>query len=299
MPELDDLLRVRTRWASRLAPRFPAGSAHGYTYARRSRAGGRRWVLWLRVSLTSIVLVIGLIVMAAGVSQAVGGYADADTMAHAPVCAAGVDPTNTTENCVGTLNLTSVYGVFDAGGEESIELDLPPANSDNASFPTFPGDAQFDAAVGNGDGPAVLRAEFWRGQIVALTAGSPGVTVTTDQNPNNRGGVGLGSVLVGFALVLLAILLLIGIRAFRLRWLRPGLLSRLTVSGLAVWLLGSFVAGVCLVNQPARVAAVGVIAPSFTVGLTALVWLALVPGRKNRLRRGSGPRRPHPPQSVG
>ena len=241
----------------------------------------------LRIVLISVLAVAGMLGISVGIAQAVDGFGDAGTLASAPVCAAGVDVTTVTEDCVGTMNLLAEDGVFDDdgdGGGASIELDLPPAGSYNAAYPSFPGNALFDAAVGDGETPAVVRAEFWKGQIVTLTAGKQGVTVTTNQNPNNVGGVGLGMAVMSLASVLLALLLLVGVRAIRLRWLLPGVVLRLTVSGLCVWCLGTFVAGVCLVNQPARVAEVAVIAPLVTLGLTALLWLLLSRVPKRQLR---------------
>ena len=288
LPELDELLHTRQpkRRRSARSSNFRAASAYAFSprFAGWQRGGGRRWVLWLRVVLYSLILLFSLLGVGSGISQAVSGYSDAGTMAHAPVCASGIDVTSTTEDCVGNLNLVSEYGVISGGDEEDIGLDLPPAGSANFDMISFPGDARFDAAVG--DGPSVVRAEFWEGQIVTLTAGAQGVSVTTDENPNNIGGSGLGVAFVSLAFVLLSILLFIGIRAFRLRWLRPGIMSRLLVSGLFVWLLGYFVAGVCLVNQPALIAPVFAMVPAFTAGLTALVWFLAAKGPKNRVRRG-------------
>ena len=286
LPELDELLHMRQP-KRRTSSRATSGAASAYAFsprfAGRQRVGGRRWVLWLRVCIYSLVLLFSWIGLGVGISQALDGYSDAGTMAHAPVCGAGVDVTSTTKNCVGTLNLVSEYGVISGGDEEEIEFDLPPAGSANVDLVSFPGDAQFGAAVG--DGPSVVRAEFWEGQIVTLTAGAQGVSVTTDENPNNVGGSGLGVAFMSLAFVLLSILLFIGIRALRLRWLRPGIGLQLTVSGLFVWLLGFFVAGVCLVTQPALIAPVFAMAPAITAGLTALVWLSVVKGPKNRVRR--------------
>ncbi len=126
-------------------------------------------------------------------------------------------------------------------------------------FVSYPGNAQFDAAVGDGANQAAVRAEYWNGHIATLTAGSQGITVTTDQNPN-------------------------GIRAIRLCWLRPGAALRLFVSGSIVLGLGAFVAGVCLISQPARVALVAASATPITLGLTGLLWLALWPWRRSRAR---------------
>ena len=288
LPELGEILHTR-RPKRRTAPGSAFRAASAFTFsagvARRQRAaGGRRWLLWLRVCISALLLLFGLIGVGVGISQTASGYSDAGTMAHAPVCAQGVDVTSTTENCVGTLNLVSEYGVLTGGDEEEIGLDLPPAGSANYAWVTFPGNAQFDAAVGYG--PSVVRAEFWKGQLVTLTAGAQGVTVTTDLNPNNVGGSGLGITFMSFALVLLSLLLVVGIRAFRERWLRPGIMSRLIVSGLIVWFLGFFIAGICLMNQPALVAPVLAIAPVITVVLLAGLWFLLVKVWKGQVRQG-------------
>ena len=291
LPELNEFLHTRQpkrRMSSRSNSRanFRAASAYAFSprFAGWQRSGGRRWVLWLRVCVYSLLLLFSLIGVAAGITQSVSGYSDAGTMAHAPVCASGVDVTSTTENCVGTLNLVADYGVFSDGDEDELGLDLPPAGSANFAWVSFPGDAQFDAAVG--DGPSVVRVEFWKGQAVTLSAGPLGETVTTDVNPNNIGGNALGVLFVSLAFALLSILLFIGIRAFRLRWMRPGVLARLAVSGLFVWFLGFFVAGICLANQPAAVAQVLAIALACTAGVTALVWIMAAKGPRNQMRRG-------------
>jgi hypothetical protein len=99
--------------------------------------------------------------------------------------------------------------------------------------------------------------------------------------------VGVGGALVSLTLVLISVLMFIGIRAIRLRWLRPAVSMRLFVSGSVVLSLGAFVAGVCLISQPARVALVAAIATPITLGLTGLLWLALRPGRRSRTRRVS------------
>jgi hypothetical protein len=285
LPELEDLLRAHAPRRGR-RPNSAARIASAYLFRpRRARVRGRRWVLWVRVGICSLLLVFSVIGFGAGLTNAVSGYSDAGTFAGAPTCAAGVDPTSTTTNCVGTLNLVSAeYGVYDDGNGDAIDLDLPPADSQNAVTATFPGNADFENAVGYG--PSVVRAEFWRGQIVALTAGAQGVTVTTDQNPNNVGGNGLGVALISLTVALLSALLFIGIRGFRERWLGPGPVLRLSVSGLSIWSLGLFIAGCCLTAQPAWVLRIGVIVPSVAVGLTALLWFALIPGRAGRVRRG-------------
>jgi hypothetical protein len=89
---------------------------------------------------------------------------------------------------------------------------------------------------------------------------------------------------MSLAFVLMALLMFIGIRAIRLRWLHLGIGLRLFVSGFAMLGLGAFAAGVCLVNQPGRVALVAVLAAPITVGLTALLGLALWSGHRKRMR---------------
>ena len=237
--------------------------------------------------LCSIVLVFGLAGLGVETAQAVSGYSDAGAMASAPSCAAVNAASTATVACVATDELVAPYGVIDGGSEESVELDSPSddifdSNTSDFTFVSFPGNAQFDAAVG--DGPTLVRVVYWKGQIVTLTAGSQGVTVTTDQNPNSLGGVGIGGALMSLAFALWRLLMFVGIRAIRLRWLRPGIVLRLLVSGSITLSLGAFVAGVCLVNQPSRVALVAVIATPITVGLTALLWLLLWPGRWGRVR---------------
>ena len=294
LPELDSLLRShgpRRRTSSRAfsGGAFRSASPYAFSprFARRRRVGGRAWVLWLRICVYSLLLLFSLAGLVTGIAQASSGYTDAGTMANAPVCASSVDLTTTTENCVGTMNLVAEYGVLSDGGEESVGLDLPAIGRDlplaDSVWVSFPGDARFDAAVG--DGPSVVRAEFWEGRIVTLTAGAQGVSVTTDQNPNNDGGTGLGIAFMCVSFVLLSTLLFVGIRAFRLRWLRPGIGQRLIVSGLPVWFLGFFIAGVCLANQPALVAPVLATAPAVTAVFTALVWLVAAKGQRNQLRR--------------
>ncbi|HET9170338.1 MAG TPA: hypothetical protein VFN97_12920 [Actinospica sp.] len=277
LPEFDEFLHMKA------VRRRPPSRYRVVRNARPPRPV-RPWALGLRIAICSILLVLGLIGMGVSLSQAVGEYSAAGRMASAPTCAAGVDPTTTSEDCVGTVNAVAPDGAFEIDTEESIELDLPPANSENYDWVDYPGNARFDAAVGDGTSPTVVRAEYWEGQAVTLTAGDQGVTVTTDENPNNLGGAGIGGALMSFTLVLIAVLMFIGIRAIRLRWLRPGIVLQLFVSASIVLGLGAFVAGVCLVNQPARVALVAAIAPPVTLGLTGFVWLALRSGRRSRAR---------------
>ena len=241
-------------------------------------------MLWVRVGIYSLLLLLCLLGFGGGLLSAVSGYSDAGTFASAPACAAGVNPTSTSTDCVGTLSLVSEIGVYGNGDEDAIDLDLPPAGSQNVVTASFPANAAFENAVGFG--PSVVRAEFWKGQVVTLTAGVQGATVVTDQNPNYVGGNGLGVALASLGAVLLSVLLFIGIRAFRLRWLPSGPLLRLGVSGLIIWSIALITAGSCLVAQPSWVLRIGVIVPSVAVGLTALLWLAILSGRRGRMRRG-------------
>jgi hypothetical protein len=180
-------------------------------------------------------------------------------------------------------------GIYPSDGEESLALVVPPADG-YYLWPDYPGNAEFDAVLGDSDSYPV-RAEFWEGNIVALTAarGADVETVTTDANPNDKGGAGLGLALMGASLADLAMLLLIGVRVLRYRWLRPGLGLRLTVSGMTVCWLGLFVAAICLLKQPARVLSTLIVAPSVTAGVLLLVWLAVGSGWKTQgLRRQRG-----------
>ena len=286
IPEFDEFVHVkggrrppRARVVRQAPPRASAGKPPV------AAAPARRWVFGVRIAICSILLVFGLVGSSIGILMTVGYYADAGRLAAASACAAGVDPATTTEDCVGTLVLVSPDGAFSDGGEDTIELDLPPANSGDSVWVDYPGNAQFDAATGDGMSATAVRAEFWEGKAVTLTAGRQGVTVTTDLNPNNQAGAGLGILLVSFALVLLAGLLFIGIRSIRLRWLRPGIVLRLFVSGCAALSLGLFAAGCCLVNQPARVMLVAVIAPPITVAVTGILWLLAWKGREGRALR--------------
>jgi len=214
------------------------------------------------------LLLFGLLAMAVGAAQAAEGYSAAGKLAAAPRCPAGVDLLDTDADCVGDMTLTSDTGAYSLGSEDAIELVVPAtkANADpdeDYLWPTFPGNAPFDKAVGD-SGHAAVRAELWQGQVVELTvgSGSGAITVTTDADPNDKGGVGLGGALMGVGLADLAVLLVIGLRAVRYRWLRPGLGLRLSVLTLSVAFVTAFAAGVCLIAQPARVLETLIIAPS-------------------------------------
>lgn len=289
LPEFDEFIRMP---AGRRGPSRHRGlrdaSPRAFSSARRSvTRPAHSWVLGVRIAICSIVLMFGLTGMVVGLSQAVSGYADAGRMASAPNCDSASQAAASAA-CTVNVVLIAPGSVFHDGSDESIELDYPATEaglSGDFVFVSYPGNAQFDAAIGDGAYQVAVRAEYWNGQIVTLTAGSQGITVTTDRNPGNQAGVGVGGALLSFALVLISVLMFIGIRPIRLRWLRPGVELKLFVSGSVVLSLGAFAAGVCLISQPARVALVAAIAPPITLGLTGLLWLALRPGRWSRTRR--------------
>lgn len=286
LPELDELLHNRPSRPPRGSRRPNSATRAATAYLlgpRRTNLRPRVWPTRLRVGAYSLLFLLSLAGFGAGLTNAVSGYSDAGAFASAPACAAGVNPASTGQDCVGTLNLVAEYGVYENSTEDAIDLALPPAGSQNLVTASFPGNAAFEHAVG--DGPSVVRAEFWKGQLVTLTAGARGSTVTTHQNPNNAGGSGVGVALISLAITLLSVLLFIGIRVFRLRWLRPGLALQLTVSGLMIGVAGLFIAGCCLVAQPEWVLRIGVVMPIVTVGLTGLLWWLFIQGHGSRARR--------------
>lgn len=247
----------------------------------RTVAAPRMWWVVVRCVLVGASLLLGVLMMVTGSVSAASGYAAAGRMAAAPACPAGVDLVTDTADCVGNEVLGEQGGAYDGGDGD--ELDIPVSAADGYYlWPDYPANAEFDAVLGDDDSFPV-RAEFWEGNIVTLTAarGADVQTVTTNENPNNQGGTGLGGALLGVGFVDLGLLLLIGIRGFRLRWLRPGLGLRLAVSGMLVGLVGVFVAAGCMLVQPARVLLTLTIAPSITAGVLLLVWLAVF----NNLRR--------------
>lgn len=275
VPGLEDLIRGVGKPRRRRSR--PISPLRTVLRADRPVTGRRGW-LWFRLVLFTTILVFGLLAMIVGVSQAAEGYAAAGTLAAAPRCPAGTDLFDTDADCVGDMTLISDIGAYSVGDEDTVELVVPAAEAKDYLdyvWPTFPGDAPFDKAVGD-SGDAPVRAEFWQGDIVELTAGSGAgeITVTTDANPNDKGGNGLGGALMGLAFAELAILLLIGVRAIRYRWLRPGLGLRLSVLTLSVSCVTVFIAGVCLILQPARILATAIIAP--TVAAAVLLMLGLL-----------------------
>jgi hypothetical protein len=289
--------RIRSAHRVRSGPRlmYPGtGTGTGsYRYRTTRRAAARPsrpWVVGLRVAICAILLVLGLTGLGVGLAQAVGGYSEAARMASAPPCTAA-DQATSDAACTLTEVYISPYGTLSGDGDDSIDLaprgGSDPTGSDYFSelWVSYPGNARFDALIDVGGLDTPVRVEFWSGQIVTLTAGNPAVTVTTDANPNNRGGVGVGGALMSLALIAVAVLLFVGIRAVRLRWLRPGTGLRLFISGSIVVGLGAFVAGVCAVNQPALVALVAAIAVPITLGLTGSVWLLAWLGQRARNRR--------------
>jgi hypothetical protein len=196
-------------------------------------------------------------------------------MAAAPQCPPGTDLASATAGCVGDVVAGAEDGVSEDDQEDSLGLALP-AQEDYYVWSTFPGDAEFAAVIGDADWYPV-RVEFWEGNAVTLTAarGDDVQTVTTDENPNNEAGGDLGVALMGLSLVDLAVLLVIGVRAIRYRWLRPGLGLRLAVYALAVGGVGAFVAAVCLVTQPARIVLIMTAAPGVTAGVMLSFCLAV------------------------
>jgi hypothetical protein len=302
VPSLEDLIRgsgrprrTRRRGGPSRAPR-PVGPLR-YEVHQKAPVVLRRGLLLLRITLAAGVLLLGLVMTAVGTVEAADGYGAGSTLASAPACPAGVDPTTTTRDCVADVRLIAQDGVLDDGGEESVELFRPPESAEELFFPTFPGDRAFVAAVSRSSvaDPAddstesVVRAEFWQGEIVELTAGegAGAVTVTTDSDPNNRGGSALGGALMGMSFAELGLLLLVGVRALRYRWLRPGLSPRMTIAGLCVTFLGLLVTSICLVDQPALVLLTLVVGPAVTACLLLCVEALIYrswsrPGRRPR-----------------
>ena len=245
----------------------------------------RPWLM-IRLVLYAVIFLFGTLALIGGIAQAATDYGDADAMAHSPACAAGSDLTAVTENCVGWMTLVPDSDVYSVSGGGMLFLLLPSGDDYET---TFPGNAAFSAAVSGTDS---VRAEFWHGDIVALTAGGsdgrPAVTVATDRNPSGKGGVDVGVALIGVALVLFSILLLIGVRAIRYRWLRPGLGLRGAVSAMIVGVAGLLVAGTSLTVQPARIMLILTVAPTITVCLIALMWFLLHQSwKKQSLRYGA------------
>jgi len=248
---------------------------------RAGHPGRSRLWLWLRLVLYAVTFLFGILVLIAGIAQAATDYGDADTMAHAPVCGAGVDLTVVDDNCVGWMTFASDGDVTSINGEDDVLLRLPSGDEYSSQYP---GNAAFAAELQHIGGSG--RAEFWHGDVVALTVGGsngvPPMTVTTDLNPDNKGGVSLGVALVGVAFILLSLLLLVGVRAFRYRWLRPGLGLRWSVSAMIAGAVGSIVTGACLTTQPARIMLTLTVAPPITVCLIALMWFLIHQSWKKR-----------------
>lgn len=282
-PGLEELIRGsgRPRRPRRSRAPRPIG-AFRYTAHTRGRPAVRRGVLVLRLVFAGGLLVLGLVMAVVGATETATGYSRAGTLASAPPCPAAVDPTSTTEDCVADVALLTNEDVWDDGGEEATMLYLPPLSDYNYFFPSFPGDAAFFDAVNNPldagtrPGTVTVRAEFWQGNIVELTAGSGAhtATVTTDSNPGNQAGTALGAALMGLAFIEFGLLLFYAVRAVRLRWLPPGLKRRLWVTGLFITGLGLFIASICLINQPARVGLIVSVAPMVTLVLLLAVWAA-------------------------
>lgn len=277
---------VNPMWVRTGGPRGPRGPRRG----RGQRMPGRIPVFWLVVHSVIIgaALLLGVLMMAVGAAEAASGYAAAGRMAAAPTCPAGVDLVTNTADCVGNRVMGSQDGVY-KDSEDELDFEVS-ADDGYYLWADYPSNAEFDAIVGD-YGSYPVRVEFWERNIVALTAarGADVQTVTTDQNPGNQAGSALGGALLGVGFADLGLLLLIGMRAFRLRWLRPGVGLRLTVAAMIVGLVGVFVAGVCLLVQPARVLLTMTIAPSITAGVLLCVWLLVINNaRRTGLRAAAG-----------
>lgn len=271
VPGLDELIRGSAlgRRPRRHEP-WPFGDPRVSKYIR-SRPAVRRGIVVVRLVLAGGLLALGLLMTVVGAAGAATHYARAGTLASAPVCPATVDPTTTTEDCMEDLTLVTMQRVWTENTEEGLVLFRPPLSSDDYFTASFPGDAAFFNAVNDpfdaGAGQTAVRAEFWQGDLVALTAGggADAVTVTTDSSPGNQAGTALAAALMGLAFTEFGLLLFYSVRAVRLRWSRPGLGRRLLVTGLLVTGLGLFIAGVCLINQPARVGITVILAPMVTL----------------------------------
>lgn len=248
-------------------------------------------MLVLRLVICAAVFLFGLLMIATGAITSADAYGQAGTMAAAPTCPAGVDVIANSTDCVGNAVLSAQDGMYPDNDEESLDLIVPDKDG-GFLFPDYPGNAAFDAVLGDSDTYPV-RAEFWEGNLVTLTAAraTDVQSVTTDANPNNQGGVDLGIAMMGLALADLGALLLIGVRAVRYRWLRPGLGLRLSVSAMIVVGIGLFVASTCQIIQPALVLRTMTIVPIVVAGLTLLVWFTVYSSFKTRGLRPSAVRR--------
>jgi hypothetical protein len=121
----------------------------GYAAQQKAPTVPRRVPHILHIALAAGLLVFGALMAVVGgvVVVAAYGYGEAGTMASAPACPAGVNPTTTTRDCAAHVTLISQDGVGDDGQEEHIELFEPPRSADKLFFPTFPGDQAFVTAV--------------------------------------------------------------------------------------------------------------------------------------------------------
>jgi hypothetical protein len=222
------------------------------------------------------VLLLGLVMTVGFSVGAASHYGDADTLAHAPACAQGVDLTTSDADCVGTLTMSYDYGAYPQDSDE-YAIDVGPADGTTQDgpiySPAYPASAEFADAAGD-DG--LLDATFWEGRIVALTAGSGdgAVTVITDENPGYPAGADAACALFGASLTLFALLLAGAARAVR-RWLPVGLPVRLPMTGIGIGMIGCFFTAVGLILQPERVLLAGTFGPIVTGCVVLLVWLLL------------------------
>jgi hypothetical protein len=228
------------------------------------------------------MFVLGLALVIGFAAGAAGHYSEADVLAHAPACAQGVDLATSDADCVGSLALAYDFGVYEE--QPSVDgIDLYPAGTDDADqFVTaeFPASRKFDEAAGF-DG--TLRATYWEGRIVLLTAGSgaDAVTVITLENPDERAGTDLAGALFSSTLLSLA-LFLSGLSRPVRRRLPPGRFVPLTLTTLALLTTGCFGTAIGLALQPERVLLAGILGPGIAGVLLALAWLLI--SRQSRWR---------------
>jgi hypothetical protein len=230
-------------------------------------------LLTMRYLIYGGVLLLGLALMIGFAVGAAGHYGDAAVLAQAPPCAQGVDLATTTTDCVGSRAMTYDFGTYDVGDDlETIDLDLP-GSDDEVVSPEFPSSVEFDDAAGLG---GTLRATYWEGRIVTLTAssGDEVVTVVTVDNPNVAAGTEIAGTLFGTSMAMLA-LFLFGVSRPVRRWLPPGRVTPFVLTALALCTLGCFFTAVGLTLQPEHVLRAGIIGPAVVAALLGISWLPI------------------------